>query len=94
MQFLLSAYFPYSEKKEKRFRAVCVSAYPHPINFRMPEPVSTKLGMFIVAPESILTTYFINPSHKSARCVSVYVAMQRLSKHVTVAKNTHATMEE
>jgi hypothetical protein len=48
----------------------------------MAEPISMKLGMYVMAPEPILTTYFINPSHQSVR---LYVhtpifARQRLCK--------------
>jgi hypothetical protein len=53
----------------------------HPINFRMPEPVLMKLGMYFMAPEPIWTAYFINPSHHSV-CLYVYpliVAGQQLS---------------
>jgi hypothetical protein len=62
----------------------------------MPEPIFMKLGMYITALEPFSTAYFINPS-----CQSVYlyaytpsVARQRLSKNVTVATNTQATIEE
>jgi hypothetical protein len=51
--------------------AVHVSVnYSVPINFWMPEPICRKLGMYIVAPEPISTTFFINPSHRS---VSVFI---------------------
>jgi hypothetical protein len=49
-----------------------------------------KLGMYIMAPESISTAYFINSSHQSL-CIYVYppiVAKQQLGKHVPTAKNT------
>jgi hypothetical protein len=62
----------------------------------MPEPIFMKLGMYIMAPESISTAYFINPSHQSV-CLYVYlliVARQRLGKHATMATNTHTTIEE
>jgi hypothetical protein len=55
-----------------------------------------KLGMQIMAPESISTAYIMNPSHQSV-CLCVYtpiVARQRLGKIVTEATNTHATIEE
>jgi hypothetical protein len=59
----------------------------------MPEPVFMKLGMYeyIMAPESISTAYFINPSHQ---CVFLHVyppivARQWLDKHVPAAMNTH-----
>jgi hypothetical protein len=35
------------------------------INFRMAQPVSMKLGMYSMAPESVSTAHFINPSHQS-----------------------------
>jgi hypothetical protein len=41
------------------YHAVCVSVHA-PINVRMPEPIFTKLGMYIMAPEPISTAYFIN----------------------------------
>jgi hypothetical protein len=59
----------------------------------MPEPIFMKLGMHIMAPEPISVAYFINPSHQSV-CVSPYIARQWLSKHVTTAMNTHATIKE
>jgi hypothetical protein len=52
--------------------------------------------MYIIEPEPISTSYFINPSHHSV-CLYVYlpiVTTQRLGKQVTVATNTHATKEE
>jgi hypothetical protein len=63
---------------------LCVCEFP-PINLRMPEPVLMKLDMYIMAPESILRTYFINPFHQFV-CQYVYspiVARQRLDKNVT-----------
>jgi hypothetical protein len=74
--------------------AVCLCT--HPINFWMLEPVFMKLGMYILAPESISTAYLINPSHQSL-CLFVYtpiVARQRLGKNFTPATNTHATIHE
>jgi hypothetical protein len=62
----------------------------------MAEPIYMKLGTYIMAPEPISTAYFINPSHQSV-CLYVYslnVARQWLSKNVTVAMNTHATIKE
>jgi hypothetical protein len=57
----------------------------------MPERIFMKLCMYIKAFEPISTAYFINPSHQSVSvCI---VARQRLSKHVTAATNTHATVE-
>jgi hypothetical protein len=55
-----------------------------------------KLGMYITAPESISTAYFIYPSHQSV-CVYEYlpiVARQRLGRNVTAATNTHAKIDE
>jgi hypothetical protein len=49
--------------------AMCVS--PHSINFWMPEPIFMKLDTYITASEPITTTYFKNPSHKTA-CLCVY----------------------
>jgi hypothetical protein len=74
----------------------------YPVNFSKPEPVFMKLGMYIMTPEPISVAY----SHWS---LSVYprivarqrlgknfliVDRQRLSKNVTAATNTHATIEE
>jgi hypothetical protein len=43
----------------------------NPLNcFWMPEPIFTKLGMYVMAPEPISTAYFINPFHHS--CLHVY----------------------
>jgi hypothetical protein len=59
-------------------------------NFRMAEPIFMKLSMFNMAPESISTAYFINPSHQSL-CLYVYlfvVARQLFGKHVTAEMNT------
>jgi hypothetical protein len=52
--------------------SVCLRVYVSPINFRMPEPVFMKLGMYIMAPESISTAYFMNPSHHVSICVTPY----------------------
>jgi hypothetical protein len=75
----------------------CLCVYIFPLtNFWMSEPVFMKLGMCITTPELISTAYFINPFHQSV-WLYVYpliVATQRLSKNVTVAMNTHATIEE
>jgi hypothetical protein len=46
--------------------------------------------MYIVAPESIATAHFTNPSHQSVR-LYVYVARERLGKDVTAATNTQGT---
>jgi hypothetical protein len=56
----------------------------------MPEPIFMKVDTYIMAPEPISTTYFINPSHQSV-CLYVYppiVAKQLLGKHVPAAMNT------
>jgi hypothetical protein len=61
----------------------------------MPEAIFMKFGMYIMAPQPISVAYFINPSHQSVSvCVSPIVARQRLSKEVTAATNTSATIEE
>jgi hypothetical protein len=62
----------------------------------MPEPVSMKLGVYIMATESISMAYFINLCHQSV-CLHVYpsiVARQQLGKSVPRAINIHATMEQ
>jgi hypothetical protein len=59
---------------------VCESA---PINFRTPEPISTKFGMYIMAPELISMEYIINSSRQSVcvgMCIPPIVARQRYSK--------------
>jgi hypothetical protein len=66
------------------------------INFRLPEPIFIKLGMYIMSSEPISTVYFMNPFQQSV-CLYVYshiVARQRLGKIITAAMNTHATIEE
>jgi hypothetical protein len=75
--------------------AVCVSVNSLQINFRIPEPVFTKHGLYITAPEPISKAHFINPSHQSM-CLYVYPAIfarQRLGKNITAAMNTH-TIEQ
>jgi hypothetical protein len=69
---------------------VCMSVNPA-INFRMPEPIIMKLGMYMMAPEPISTEYFINSSHLSM--YSPIVARQRLGKNVTAATNTNTNEE-
>jgi hypothetical protein len=52
--------------------------------------------MYIMPPEPTSMAYFIDPSHQSV-CLYVYpsvVARQWLRKNVTVAMNTHTTIEE
>jgi hypothetical protein len=61
----------------------------------MPESVFMKLDMCIMAPEPISVAYLINPSHQFV-CLYLYppiVARQQLSKNITAAMNTHATIE-
>jgi hypothetical protein len=65
-----------------------------PVNLWMAEPIFIKLGMYIMAPEPISTTYFINLSRKSV-CLYVYssffffvvIARQQVEKHVPVVTN-------
>jgi hypothetical protein len=55
-----------------------------------------KLGMYIIAPDSISKAVFINLHHQFV-CLYVYpsvVAMQRHSKNIAAAKDTRATVEE
>jgi hypothetical protein len=76
-------------------RAVCVSVNTNLINFVVAEPIFMKLGMPIMAPEPISTSYSINPFHQSV-CLYVYpstVVRQRLGKIGTAATNTQATIE-
>jgi hypothetical protein len=59
---------------------LCVCESLH-VKFRIPGPVFTKLGMYIMAPELISTAYFINPSRQSVSvCVPSIVARQILGK--------------
>jgi hypothetical protein len=65
------------------------------INFRMPERIFVKLGIYIMAPEPILMAYFLSPAYQSV-CLYVYppiIARQWLNKNITVAVNTHAKIE-
>jgi hypothetical protein len=63
---------PLSWKNKSRFMlspcCLCVCVPPF-INFWMPELIFIKLRMYIMAPETISTAYFINPSPQSL-CVS------------------------
>jgi hypothetical protein len=43
-------------------RSVCVPALPN--NFWTPEPITMKLGMYIMPPEELSMPYFITPSHQ------------------------------
>jgi hypothetical protein len=53
--------------------SVPLSVYPHPpVNFWMAEPIFMRLGMHIMAPDSISTVYFIWPSNQSV-CLYVYL---------------------
>jgi hypothetical protein len=81
------SYFSYFKKIEVGFcdlhsvcvflyLCVCVSLTPTS-NFRMPEPVVMKLGVYIIASEPISTAYFINPSHQSV-CLYVYSPLSLL----------------
>jgi hypothetical protein len=73
----------------------------------MAEIIFMKLCVYVVEPKPISKTYFINPCHQAV-CLYVYpplvagqqlsknsliVARKRLGKNVTVATNTHATIE-
>jgi hypothetical protein len=70
---------------------LCVCESP-PINFWMPEPIFMKVGMYVMAHEPISAVHFINPSRQYV--CSPIIATQRLSKNVTVAMDTPATIEE
>lgn len=55
-----------------------------------------KLAIYIMVPEPITMAYFINPSNQPV-CQYVYlplIARQQLGKNVTVATNTHTTIQE
>jgi hypothetical protein len=49
---------------------LCVYLKISHINFRIPEQIFMKLGMYVIAPESISTAYFINSSNQSV-CLHV-----------------------
>jgi hypothetical protein len=77
------------------FHSVCVSVYPSSMSFWTPEPIFTKLGTYITAPELISTAHYINPSHQSVR-LYVYpliVTRQWIDKNAAAATNTYATIE-
>jgi hypothetical protein len=59
----------------------------------MPEPILTKLGMYIMAPEPISTPYFINPSHQSV-CVSLLSLLSNGSISKFPWQRIHATIYE
>jgi hypothetical protein len=61
-------------------------------SFWMPEPIFTKLGMYIMAPKTS-TAYFINTYHQSL-CLYVYVARQRLVRNVTDTMSAHAIIKQ
>jgi hypothetical protein len=66
------------------------------INLWKSEPIFMKLGICVMVPKPIPSTYYINPSHQSV-CLYVHppiVAKQQLGKTDTAATNTHATIEE
>jgi hypothetical protein len=83
-------YFTYFEKIKLGLcdlHAVCMPLClrPPPINAWMPNQFLLNL-----APDPILTAYFINPSHHSV-CLYVlppFIARQRLGKHIHMATNT------
>jgi hypothetical protein len=58
-----------------------------PPNFRMPEPIFMKLGMYVMAPAPISMAYVVNPSHQSV-CIPFIIIRQRLCKNVTAVTNT------
>jgi hypothetical protein len=78
-KFRLWLIFLISEKKQNKItlmqspRCLCACVSPT-INFWMPEPVFMKFCIYIMAPEPISTTHFINPSHQS---VSIRVFPRR-----------------
>jgi hypothetical protein len=67
---------------------VCL-CIPH-IDFCMPEPIFTKLGMYIIASEAFSPAYFIYPSYRSV-CLYVYplsIFRRLLVRNVAAATNT------
>jgi hypothetical protein len=71
-----------------------VSVHPT-INFRMPEPIFTELGMYVMTLEPISEAFFTNRSHQSL-CLYVYppiAATKRFCKIVTAATNAQSKIE-
>jgi hypothetical protein len=61
----------------------------------MVETIFVDLGMYIMAPEPITSTYFRNPYRVVCLCVYRPIfARQRPGKNVTSVTNTHATVEK
>jgi hypothetical protein len=61
----------------------------------MAELIFVKLGMYIMTPETVSATYFINPSLNL--CLYKYpliAARQRFGKNLAAAYNKHAAIEE
>jgi hypothetical protein len=69
----------------------CVCESPSQSIFECLNQFFMKLSKYIIAPEPISTTYFINLSHQFV-CLYVYpppfIAKQRLGKHVPAPTNT------
>jgi hypothetical protein len=68
------AYFPYFEKKSTLMRFPCCLRLctPPKKNFWMAGSIFIKLSMYIMAPDPISTTYFVDPSHQVVSvCVSL-----------------------
>jgi hypothetical protein len=89
---ILLASFPYSEEIKVCWWAhyvVCVfvfSLLPHQLLNGWTNIYGTYI--YIMAPESILAAYFLNPSHQSVSiCVPPIVARQQLGKNITAATN-------
>jgi hypothetical protein len=87
------AYFSYFEKIKVglcNLHPVCLCICVSLNQLLNPEPFFMKLGMHIMEPETISTSYFINPSHHSVY-LYVYsppiVVRQRLGEYVPVATN-------
>jgi hypothetical protein len=58
---IISLFLVYSPTFLRLMKSLCCLCISH-INFWMPEPISMKLRMYIIAPESISDAYFLNPS--------------------------------
>jgi hypothetical protein len=71
--------------------AVCLCIPP--VNFWMPVQIFMKLSMYIMATESILTAYFINPSHQSVCIFTSLFLLSSGSVSTSPWQRIHATVK-
>jgi hypothetical protein len=80
---------------------VCSPPPPPPINLWTLEPNFMKIGIYVMAPDSISEAYLIKPSHRSVclslisllgkavvKCIWPLIVRQQLNKDVPAAMNT------